>query len=69
MVSTVHDSIVIDAPKEYLATIASIITGCFTDLPRNISNSFGVDFNLPLSGEISYGDNMKDLEDYAISVA
>lgn len=60
-ISTVHDSIVIDTPSGNLDFIVNGVNSMFVDLPNNISKLFGVDFNLPLSGEISYGNNLKDL--------
>lgn len=64
LLSTVHDSVVIDARAEYLDRIAAIVRDVFADLPLNFERLFGVPFNLPLTGEISYGPNMKDLTDF-----
>jgi len=60
-ISTVHDSIVIDTPSGNLEIVVNSVNNMFLDLPSNLSKLFHVDFNLPLSGEISYGSNLKDL--------
>lgn len=60
-VSTVHDSVVLDIPEECLEVVAGVVRSCFDDLPNNFSRLFDCDFNLPLTGEISFGPNLKDL--------
>lgn len=59
--STVHDSVVLDTYKHNLECIVNTVKHCFNDLPMNFERVFGVPFNLPLSGEISYGPNLRDL--------
>lgn len=66
LVSSVHDSIVIDTQSELVDEIASVVQQCFTDLPANISRCFDVKFNLPLSGEMMVGPNLKDMKAYEI---
>ena len=62
LVSTVHDSIVADVAKDsLLETVQEIIHGVFADIPSNFRGIFGIDFNLPLSCEITGGSNLKDL--------
>lgn len=61
-VSTVHDSVAIDTPERYVGEIVSIIREVFSDVPRNFSRLFGVEFNLPVRCEISIGPNMKELD-------
>jgi len=61
LISTVHDSIVLDVPDNEIQPAAEIMNGVFKDLPTTISKAFQVDWNLPLLCEIGYGNNMKDL--------
>lgn len=59
--STVHDSVVLDTRSIHLGWIVDCVESTFRDLPMNFEKVFGVPFNLPLSGEISYGPNLRDL--------
>lgn len=67
-VSTVHDSIVLDCSfsKDTLgfSELVSIIDTVFRDVPSNFNKLFNVDFNLPIQGEISYGNNLLELTEY-----
>lgn len=60
-VSTVHDSIVIDAPASSKDAIVALFYEVFADTPRLFKQWFGLEFNLPLNVEISIGPNMADL--------
>lgn len=60
LVSTVHDSIVIDAPKELLQEICILFHEVFRDLPANIEKVFGYKWQVPLSCEVKAGMCMKD---------
>ena len=62
LLSTVHDSIVLDSTSEILPKIIPIVDDVFNFIPSNFWNLFGVEFNLPTRYEISIGPNMKDLE-------
>jgi len=35
----------------------------FKDLPKNINRAFGIEWTLPMIGEVQTGPNLKDLED------
>jgi DNA polymerase I-like protein with 3'-5' exonuclease and polymerase domains len=59
---TVHDSILLDAFNEEKDIICKLIKYVFTDLNSNFKRIFGVDFTLPLKGEISIGTNWGDME-------
>jgi len=61
LISTVHDSIVLDMPEKNVIPAAKIMRDVFLDLPKNISKAFGVNWNLPLICETSYGPNQRDL--------
>lgn len=64
MVSTVHDSILLDAPGAYLEPLAAMFFGVFKDLPANIKKLFGYEWIVPLACEVKYGPNMKDMVKY-----
>ena len=61
IVNTVHDSIVVDCSSSEIERVAQIFNSVFFDLPTNFRKLFGVEFNLPLRCEVSYGKNMKEL--------
>lgn len=61
LVQTVHDSIVVDCPKEYLKWVVETFHQVFKDLIANIKKLFGYDWKVPLDCECSYGDNQKDV--------
>lgn len=61
MVSTVHDSIVVDAPDEYVERVANLMYQVFDDIPKNIERLFGIHWNVPMDCEVKIGLNMKDM--------
>lgn len=61
-VSTVHDSIVLDAPESELEEIATIFHNVFADIPNTIYKNFGYVWNVPMTCECKWGMNMKDME-------
>lgn len=62
LVSSVHDSIVVDAPTELLQDITNLFYQVFDDLQPNIKKLFGYDWITPLGCEVKYGPNMKSME-------
>lgn len=64
-VSTVHDSIVVDAPGEYVQPIAQIFDEVFADLPKVILKNFDYVWTVPLACETKFGMNMKDMQKVA----
>ena len=61
LISTVHDSIVADCPQQEVNTFCKVFDEEIAKTPVYLSKYFGVDFNLPLVGEVSVGNNMLDL--------
>ena len=62
-VSTVHDSIVLDVDSTTpLQHLCNTINGVFNDVPINFRKLFGVEFNLPIRGEITVGPNLLDMK-------
>lgn len=63
LVSTVHDSIVVDSPDELVQEIVNLFHQVFDDLVPNIKRMFGVDWNVPMACEVNVGPNEKDMEE------
>lgn len=61
LVSSVHDSIVADAPAQLLQEVTNLFYQVFDDLQPNIKKLFGYDWITPLGCEVKYGPNMKDM--------
>jgi len=61
--STIHDSIMVDAPKAYTEPLVKMFHEVFRDLPKNIKNIFGYDWKVPLACEVKAGMNMKDMKE------
>lgn len=66
LVNTVHDSIVVDIPNEYVDQVVKLFYDVFEDLPENFYRLFGVRFSVPIRCEVSIGPNMKNLTEYKI---
>lgn len=63
LVSTVHDSIVVDCPTEYIQQVVNLFHQVFDDLIPNIKRLFGFDWNVPMACETKVGLNEKDMEE------
>ncbi len=59
-ISTVHDSIVLDCPTEYLQQVCDIFHQVFDDLQKNIWKLFQYEWVVPMACECKYGPNMKE---------
>lgn len=62
--TTVHDSIVVDAESKYIQVIAEIFHESFAAIIQNIENIFGYKWIVPLECEVKIGMNMKDMVPY-----
>lgn len=62
LVSTVHDSIVVDVISQYVPLIAKLFYEVFDDLIQNIKRCWGYDWVVPLDCEVKYGMNLKEME-------
>ena len=62
LVSSVHDSIVVDSPSQYLQELTNLFHQVFDDLSINIKRAFGYDWKVPLACEVKAGNNMKDMK-------
>jgi len=60
----VHDSIIFDALAKHLNLIGEVCTQVFSDIPMYMKKYFNVDWNVPIKGEIKFGDNWGEMKDY-----
>lgn len=65
--STVHDSVDLDVPPEACYNVCRIVKQAINDIPVNFQRLFGVEFDLPVDCEISYGPNLKEQTPYVES--
>jgi DNA polymerase-1 len=61
LISTVHDSIVVDAEKKYVPAIVTMMYEVFDDLVANLNRVFRCGWNVPLACEVKIGKNMLDM--------
>ncbi len=64
LVCSVHDSVLIDTPKENVALISKTVYSVFDDMPRNFEKMFGVPFTLPLGVEIQIGKDWGNMIEF-----
>ncbi len=57
LVNTVHDSVLIDTPKENVDTVVKLCKTVFMDVPGNFNRLFGLEFDVALNVEIKCGPN------------
>jgi DNA polymerase-1 len=62
LIQTVHDSVVVDAPAEYVERVARLFHEVFKDLQANIKKIFQYDWVVPLECEVKAGPNQKDMK-------
>ncbi len=63
LVSTIHDSIVVDCPSSCVNTIGRILNDSIEAVPALCKQVFDYDFSLPLTSEVQYGPNKKEMQD------
>ncbi len=64
LVSTVHDSIVVDVATNEVERTCNLFHDVFKDIPDNFKRLFGKEFNLPLKCEVLYGPVMNSLTEF-----
>jgi DNA polymerase I-like protein with 3'-5' exonuclease and polymerase domains len=62
LVSTVHDSIVLDVPAHLVEEVSKLAIACFDDLPKNFFKLWGIKLPIPFPGEVKAGPNLRDLK-------
>jgi DNA polymerase I-like protein with 3'-5' exonuclease and polymerase domains len=63
MVSTIHDSIVVDCPSDVVGEVGRILNESIEAVPDLCRQVFKYDFSLPLTAEVQYGPNKKEMVD------
>lgn len=63
LISTIHDSIVADCPESDVEAVGRILNQAVEDVPKLCKQVFDYSFSLPLTAEVQYGHNKKDLKD------
>ncbi len=67
LISTVHDSIVVDVEDSEVDKVCKMFHSVFDDIPVNFKRIFGVEFNLPTRCEVEYGKNLKDMKKWVLT--
>jgi DNA polymerase I-like protein with 3'-5' exonuclease and polymerase domains len=63
MVCTVHDSVLIDVPDEYVGLVVELCYEAFDRFPAFWRKVFECEFNVPLRTEVQYGPNWGEMEE------
>lgn len=63
-VSTIHDSIVVDTEVRNLDYVAEVLLRSVQEVTRLCKTEFDYDFTLPLTAEVQYGNNKRDMQEY-----
>ena len=66
LVSTIHDSIVADCPSKNVEAIGRILNNSIEAVPALCKQVFGYDFSLPLTSEVQFGKNKKEMKDLVL---
>ncbi len=66
LVGTIHDSIVVDTPTANLYNIGKMLKQSVEEVPQYVKRLFNYDFKLPLTCEIAYGPNKKDMKELTL---
>jgi DNA polymerase-1 len=68
LINTVHDSIECDVvDMNEVKRTSKLFFETFQEIPATFKAIFGVEYNLPLFCEVSYGHNRKDLEEILLT--
>jgi DNA polymerase I-like protein with 3'-5' exonuclease and polymerase domains len=62
LVSTVHDSIIVDCPEESVEAVVKLMYQVFDDLVANIKRCFGYDWKTPLACEVKIGMDLLNMK-------
>jgi len=67
LVSTIHDSIVADCPSDCVLHVGRILSESIEAVPALCKQVFGYEFSLPLTSEVQYGPNKKDMKELILT--
>jgi DNA polymerase-1 len=62
LISTVHDSIVVDTTSQYVQAVTNLFYQVFDDLVSNLNKVFGIDWQVPLACEVKVGMDMLNMK-------
>jgi len=65
LINSVHDSIEADIPEKEVEHWHNIFVQVFKDLPNLIKQAYGIEWNVPMVGEVSAGENRANLIELA----
>lgn len=65
LVSTIHDSILIDSPSEEIDDVARLALKVFDDIPANFRKLWGIELPVKFPGSIKIGPNLSEMKEYA----
>lgn len=61
IVSTVHDSIIVDCPDEEVNEVVNVMYEVFMDIPKNVLKLWSVNLPIPFPCEVKVGPDMKNM--------
>lgn len=61
LVSTVHDSIAVDAPKDEVDTFSKLFYRTWELIPKAFDKAFGIEYNVICKVEVKVGNNLGDM--------
>lgn len=64
LINQVHDSMIFDVHEQHLDTACHFINKVLSNSPQILKETIGLDFDLPLKTDMSYGRNWKDQQPY-----
>ena len=67
LISTIHDSVVADCPDDEVEEVGRILNLSVESVPSLCRMVFGYDFSLPLTAEVQYGKNKKNMQTLSFS--
>lgn len=67
LISTIHDSIVADCPEDEVEQVGRILNESVEAVPKLCRQVFGYEFSLPMTAEVQYGPNKKEMKDLTFS--
>jgi DNA polymerase-1 len=63
LISTIHDSVVADCPEKNVEAIGRLLNQAVEDVPKLCKQVFDYEFSLPLTAEVQYGKNKKEMKE------
>jgi DNA polymerase I-like protein with 3'-5' exonuclease and polymerase domains len=66
LISTIHDSIVADCPENEVEVVGRVLNQAVEDVPMLCKQVYGYDFSLPMTAEVQYGPNKKQMKDLIV---